>query len=86
MKSGTHLCDAGSRQHASNARDKTLLAGRVEAAEALPRLLEVVLLQGTEQDKIKAVVTGHLCPASATPGSTATQCHRMTSAACHATR
>ena len=48
MKSLTHLCDAGSRQHAGNARDKALLAGGVEAAEALARLLEVVLLQGTE--------------------------------------
>ena len=49
MQSLPHLCDTGSGQHAGNASDKALLAGGVEAAEALPGLLEVVLLQCMEQ-------------------------------------
>lgn len=39
-----HLGALGVGQHASNAADETLAGGRVPAAEAVARLLEVVLL------------------------------------------
>lgn len=64
MRSLPHLCDTGSGQHAGNASDKALLAGGVEAAEALPGLLEVVLLQCMEQPYFCT----QFCLAWATPG------------------
>ncbi len=41
---GPYLGALGVREHASNAANEALAAGRVPAAEAVARLLEVVLL------------------------------------------
>lgn len=44
MGNGPHLGALGIGQHASDAADEALAAGRVPAAEAVARLLEIVLL------------------------------------------